>query len=339
MRFTVYGSGAMGGSLGAYLAHAGQEVLFIDKDADHVQAMNTHGLLIDGERGELLVQCRAIKPEELKETLDIVLLGVKSQHTAEAIKTLLPWLQKDSLVVSVQNGLNEEVISEMAGKDRTLGAFVNWGADYIGPGHISFGKAGCFYVGELDGNVTPRIRRLHKAFSVFLPVQITTNIWGYLWSKQVFSSMLFATALVDLPIYDVLEPVEVRTIMGALVREAMQVPEALGIRLEEYENEFFPRLFQQHKDDEAFSIAADHFRGRIKNKTGIWRDIAVRKRPTEVEGTIGATVRKGAALGLSLPLNRKLVELIHDLEQGRRTMAMQNFDALRDVMNQPLAAS
>jgi len=234
-------------------------------------------------------------------------------------------------VVSIQNGLNEETVADIIGPERTVGAFVNWGADYIGPGHIRFGKTGCFYIGELDGHISPRIKTLQQVFESFLPTEVTDNIMGYLWSKQVFSSLLFATAMVDLPIYEVLEPPEVRKIMGNLVREAMQVPKALGVRLEAYENEFFPDLFREHKDNAALDIVANHFRGRIKNKTGIWRDLVVRKRPTEVEGNIGATVRKGDALGVAMPLNRCLVQCIHDLEEGRRTMGFANFHAFQGI--------
>jgi 2-dehydropantoate 2-reductase len=330
MRFTVYGSGAMGGSLGAYLAKEGQDVVFVDKDPDHVRAINRDGLRIDGERGEFTVRAKAFRPEELEGEQEVVLLGVKSQHTEEALRQFSRLLRSDSLVVSIQNGLNEEKISREIGRQRTIGAFVNWGADYIGPGHIRFGKTGCFYIGQLDGAVTGRILGLQKVFSLFLPAQVTGNIWGYLWSKQVFSSVLFSTALTDLPIYDALEPPWVRAVLGELVREAMQVPAALGVRLEEYEGEFFPSLFQEHREDEALNIIANHFRGRIKNKTGVWRDIAVRKRPTEVEGTIGEMVRKGEALGLSLPLNRKLLEMIHELEQGRRRMSIDNFRAFTE---------
>jgi 2-dehydropantoate 2-reductase len=213
----------------------------------------------------------------------------------------------------------------MVGKERTIGALVNWGADYIAPGHILFGKDGHMYIGELDGTLSPRIKELQRVFSSFITVRITSNIFGYLWSKQILSTMLFATALADLPIYEVLEAPEARPLMGDLVREAMLVPAALGISLEEFKNEFSPSLFQQGRDDEALNLMGNQFRGVIKNKTGMWRDIAIRKRPTEVDGLIGEIVRKGESLGLSLPLNRCLIKLIHELEQGQRSMSLENF--------------
>ncbi len=269
MRITIYGAGAIGGSLGAHLVRAGEEVLFVDQNADHVQAINKQGLRIDGVRGEFIVQAKAVRPEELHEALEVVLLAVKSQHTEEAVRQFLPLLTPHSLVVSLQNGLNEETISALIGAERTIGAFINWSSDYIAPGHIRHGGEGSLYLGELDGSISARVERLQKTLSLFLPVHATSNIWGYLWSKQVYGSLLFATALADLPVYEVVTLPKVGSILAELVREAMQVPAALGITLEPFD-EFEPHLFQQHQDAEAMEKIAAHFRGQIKTKTGVW---------------------------------------------------------------------
>jgi 2-dehydropantoate 2-reductase len=329
MRITIYGAGAIGGSLGAYLVRAGEEVLFVDKSLEHVQAMNTHGLRIDGVRREFAVQAKAVVPEELAEDLEVVLLAVKSQHTEEAVRQFLPLLTPHSFVVSLQNGLNEETIAALIGKERTIGAFINWSSDYIAPGHIRHGGEGSLYLGELDGTISARVEMLQKTLSAFLPVQVTRNIWGYLWSKQVYGSLLFATALADLPVHAVVTLPGVGAVLAELIREAMQVPKALGISLEPFD-EFEPALFQQHRDVEVMKKIAAHFRGQIKTKTGVWRDIAVRKRQTEVNGIVAVTVHRGEAMGLSLPLNRRLVELIHELEEGKRVMDVQNFQALSE---------
>lgn len=327
MRLTIYGAGAIGGSLGAHLVRAGEDVLFVDKSPEHVREINGSGLRIDGVRGEFKVEGKAVLPEELREELEVVLLAVKSQDTEEAIRQFSPLLTQGSAVVSLQNGLNEEMIAKRIGQDRTIGAFVNWAADYVGPAHIRHGGEGSLYLGELDGIISARIERLQKILSAFLPVQVTRNIWGYLWSKQVYASLLFATALADLHVYEAVTAAEVRCVLADLVREAMQVPVALGIVLEPFD-EFDPILFQHNRDEEAMEKIATHFRGQIKTKTGIWRDIAVRKRRTEVDWIVAVTVSKGEEFGLSLPLNRRLVKLIHELEEGTRPLDIRNFQAL-----------
>jgi 2-dehydropantoate 2-reductase len=327
MRLTIYGTGAIGGSLGAYLVRAGEDVLFVDRNTEHVQAINTDGLRIEGIRGEFMVNGQAVVPEELDEELEVVLLAVKSQDTKTAVCQFLPLLTQDSAVVSLQNGLNEELISQLIGRKRTIGAYVNWPADYIGPGHIRLGGEGRLYLGELNGRISPRIERLQRALSAFLPVHLTNNIWGYLWSKQIYGSIQCATALTNLHIYEVVQIPEVRSVLGDLVREAIQVLKALGISLESL-NKFEPSLFQDSRDEEAVRRIADAVRVQSKTKTGIWRDIAVRKRKTEVDWIVGATVRKGEEIGLSLPLNRRLMEMIHELEEGKRSMDVANFKEL-----------
>ena len=99
---------------------------------------------------------------------------------------------------------------------------------------------------------------------------------------------------------------------------------ALGITLETFD-EFDPALYREHRDSEAMENVAGQYRHNIKNKTGVWRDLAVRKRKTEVDGIIGQTIRQGEALGLKLPLNHRLMELIHEVEDGTRVMDPANF--------------
>jgi 2-dehydropantoate 2-reductase len=273
------------------------------------------------------VPVTALRPDQLEEALEVVLLAVKSQHTEEAVRQMAPMLDDHCIVISLQNGLNEDIIASMIGAERTIGAFINWAADYIGPGHIRLGGRGSFYLGELDGRISERVRELQKPLSALFPVHLTDNIMGFLWSKQVDASVLFATALTDLTIPQVVETPEIQTVMGNLVREAMQVPAVLGITLEKFD-EFDPSLYVNRQDAEAMEKIAAQYRHNIKNKTGVWRDLAVRKRKTEVDGIIGQTVMQGEALGLSLPLNRRLIRLIHELEEGVWVMDIENFKDL-----------
>jgi len=327
MRFTIYGAGAIGGSLGAYMVRAGEDVLFVDKSEDHVNRMNKEGLKVDGFGGEVIAQVKAVSPGELRAPLEVVLLAVKSQDSEAAVRQLSPFLSGQSVVVSLQNGLNEYIISKLIGAERTLGAFVNWAADYIEPGHIKLGGRGSFYLGEVNGTLSERVKELSRPLSALFPVNVTNNIMGYLWSKQVDASVLFATALADMPIHEVVETPGMAPVMGALVREAMQVPAALGVRLEKFD-EFDPDLYRNFKDAEAMEKIAGQYRHNIKNKTGVWRDLAVRKRKTEVNGIIGETVRQGEKLGISLPRLKRLMEMIHEMEDGKRIMDFKNFNEL-----------
>jgi 2-dehydropantoate 2-reductase len=200
MSYVVVGAGAIGGTVGARLARAGHEVLFCDAAAEHVAAMNADGLTLEGPLEQFTVPARAVAPDELPDGLGAVLLAVKHQHTRAALQAIAPRLASDGFVVSLQNGINEPLIAEAVGPERTVGAFVNFGADYLAPGHIHYAGRGTFVVGEPDGRVSERVR----ALAADLEAEATDNVMGFLWAKEAYGAMLFATAVSDLSIADAL---------------------------------------------------------------------------------------------------------------------------------------
>src|SRR5919106_4696214 len=158
----IWGAGAIGGSIGAALAHAGDDVLFVDRAADHVAAINRSGIEITGPIHRYTVHAPARTPEQVEGRFQTVLLCVKAQDTEAAARALAPHLSADGMVVSAQNGLNERVIAGIVGEARTIGCFVNFGADYHGPGVVMYGGGGAGVVGELDGPRRERIEAVHR---------------------------------------------------------------------------------------------------------------------------------------------------------------------------------
>jgi 2-dehydropantoate 2-reductase len=328
----IWGAGAIGGSIGAALAHAGHEVLLVDRAADHVAAINRSGLEITGPIRQYTVRARACTPEQVEGTLATVLLCVKAQDTEAAARALAPRLAPDGVVVSAQNGLNERVIAGIVGPARTIGCFVNFGADYHGPGLVMYGGRGAVVVGELDGARTARIEAIHALFRTFdADAVLTDNIWGYLWSKLIYGALLFATALTDAPIADVLEAQRYRPMLAALGQEIAAVAAAEQVRLEPFDG-FDPAAFAAGAPAGAlarsFADMVAFNRRSAKTHSGIWRDLAVRKRRTEIDAQIGPSVAIGKEHGLTTPLSARLIALIHDIEDGRRAQAWGTLDAL-----------
>ncbi len=201
----IWGAGAIGGTLGAYLARAGGDVTLVDTAVDHVEAIRQDGLRVTGPIDEFTVRVPAFTPETLTGAWDEIILATKAHHTGVAVRALLPHLGTGGYVVSAQNGLNELEIAEAVGAGRTVGAFVNFGADYLEPGVVHHGGHGAVVVGELDGRITPRVTAIRDAWHHFSPRAIVTaNIWGYLWGKEAYGALLFATALTNESIADAL---------------------------------------------------------------------------------------------------------------------------------------
>jgi 2-dehydropantoate 2-reductase len=334
MTITIFGAGAIGGTTGAALARAGHDVLLVDSHAPHVDAINRDGLTIERDGRATTTPMRAVSPGDLPPGLDLVMLAVKSHHTVEALAVLAPRVAAGGTVVSLQNGLSEELIARAVGPARTVGCLVNWAADWVGPGRILHGGHGAFVLGELDGRLTPRVRELAALLSAVEETPVTDNIWGYKWAKLIYGALLFGTAVVDAHVYEVVErsPGVQRALVG-IVGEGLAVADKAGVRVEPFD-EFDPAWYRAAlAGDEgararAMSAIAAHYRAHTKTKTGIWRDLAVRKRKTEVDGQLGVLVRKGETFGIDMPLTRRLAELIRDLEEGRRRMDWANLDPL-----------
>ena len=165
MDITIIGAGAIGGTLGAHMARAGHGVLLCDADADHVAAINEHGLHIEGPVDEFTVEVAAVTPDELPRAGSTgAVVAVKSLHTASAAGVLADLLAPDGYVLTVQNGLTADTLSRCVGAERVVSSFVNFGADYLEPGRILQGNVAAFRVGELDGGeITPRVGVLAEA--------------------------------------------------------------------------------------------------------------------------------------------------------------------------------
>lgn len=331
-RITIVGAGAIGGTVGAYLAEAGYNVLLVDSDSDHVAAIRERGLRITGCRGDNVFQVKAAMPEEVEGQLQVVFLCVKGHHTASALDWIDPRLSSDGYVLSLQNGLNEVAIMERVGARRTVGTFVHFGADLLEPGVIQLGYEATIRVGELDGFTTPRLDALVSALSNAMPAEPTDNLWGYLWGKLVFGSLGFLVSCVDAPVAEVLDDELGRELARKVCREAYLVART-QVKKIELIGGFDPRAFApgegwEKRADTALKTLATEWRRAIKQHMGIWRDLRVRKRKTEVDEQVGQVVATGREFKIPTPVNEAVLDLMHEIESGDRGM---EWDNLREI--------
>lgn len=331
----IWGAGAIGGTIGAYWARAGIPVLLVDIVREHVEACRTTGLAIEGPVEEFTQVIPAVTPDELEGTYSRIVLAVKAPATEVALERLAKHLAPDGFVLSAQNGLNEIAISRRLGAGRTMGCFVNFGADWLGPGRIIRGNRAAVIVGEIDGKTRERTRAMHDLLRVFEPdTELTENIWGYLWGKLAYGAMLFATALNDDSIADNFADPARFIVFDRLAREVMQVAAARKVTPLGF-NGFDPMAFwpgaPEARSWDSVAELAVFNRGSAKTHSGIWRDLAVRKRKTEIDPQIGIIATLGREAGVDTPVIRTLVGLIHDVEEGRRRRSLATFEVLIDA--------
>ncbi len=328
----IWGAGAIGGTMGAYWARAGIDVMLVDVMPEHVAACRTTGLRIEGPIDAFTVTVPAATPNELEGQFRRIVLAVKAHQTTAAVTALQPHLATHGFVLSAQNGLNEIEISRHVGEHRTMGALVNFGADWLGPGRVLRGNRGAVVVGEIDGHPRRRTREMLELLQVFEPdAVLTDNIWGFLWGKLAYGAMLFATALNMDSIADNFADPERFPVWRTLGEEVMAVAVSRGVAPAAFDG-FDPASFAASaSEDDAHKSVADlaaFNRDSAKTHSGVWRDLAVRKRRTEVDAQIGSIAELAATAGIPTPVICRLVELVHDVEAGHRQQSLETFNEL-----------
>jgi 2-dehydropantoate 2-reductase len=330
-RILIWGAGAIGGTVGAFLKRAGNDVTFVDIEDDHVAAISdpARGLRISGPVETFRVVAPAFSPQTLRGTWDHIYLCVKAQHTESASRALDSHLAPGGYVLSLQNGLCEPIIGRVVGQERTIGAFINYGSDWLEPGEILFGNRGAFVLGELDGRITARLQSLHATIREgFEPAAIMTDdIQSYLWGKLGYAALLFAQALGQLGIADCLARPELLPLWRALAGEVHAVAASIGVAQRGF-NGFDPAAFTPDATEAQARQSVDAMvafnRPNAKTHSGVWRDLAIRKRRTEVDVQVLPVVQTGAAHGVDCPKCRRLTEMIHEIEGGKRPMTDDN---------------
>jgi 2-dehydropantoate 2-reductase len=337
--YLIVGAGAIGGTLAFYLARAGHHIIAVDVDVDHVAAIRGDGitLLRHGAR-ESAPLTIATPDEAVIAKASRVLLCVKGVGATErAADWIAPRLAPNGFVVSLQNGLQMQQIEERIGPHRTVGAFVDFFADILAPGVIADGGAGTLRVGEVDGTRSTRVEQTVADLQAWGPARATDNILGYLWSKLGFSAMLAATALADEPMAEVID--RHRDVMVALAREVFDVARAHGITLERFDA-FDPALLRGSSDAQDVGIdrLVAWLRQQPKTRSGVWRDIAIRHRPTEAVGRYMDVIRRAHASGVPAAHLERLVCILREVESGMRAMSHDNLGDVRQDNRSPRPA-
>jgi 2-dehydropantoate 2-reductase len=306
MQLTIIGAGAIGGTIGAHMVRAGHDVVLCDIDAEYVAAINENGLTIEGPVENFNVKVTAITPDQLPAQIEHIAVAVKSHHTANAAELIRGRLAPGGYVVTFQNGLTADVLAEAIGAENLLVSFVNFGADVMAPGRIMQGNIGCFRVGESSQSViTPRVQELVAALPY---AEATDNILGYLWGKEAYGAMLWTGAVSDLSIADSLEDPRYRQLMVAVATEVLaQAP----VKPEAFDG-FDPTDLEPSLDR-----LVTFNRKSAKSHSGIYRDLMVRKRKTEVDDLLH---------DLNGPLTNYVGALIQSIERGERTCEVANLD-------------
>jgi len=304
MRIAVLGGGgAMGGLFGGWLADAGNDVILIDVSTAAVEAINTHGLTIeekDGSRRQVRVEASgnpaAVGP------VDLIVNFVKCYHTDAAIRSALPMVGVNTAILSLQNGWgNAPRIADIVGRERVLVGLTYHSATLVAPGHVKHPGLGMTFMGELDGQVTPRLQHAVQAFKAAgFETTLSTNILNEVWKKLALNVCTLPTAaLLGLQAHQLVEHEGMMETMRALLGEVVAVAKAQGIQIDL---------------EERWEAITTLLRRAVGAKASMLQDVEARRR-TEIDVINGAIVRAGGEHGIPTPYNNTMVWLVRTLEE------------------------
>jgi 2-dehydropantoate 2-reductase len=301
-RILVVGGGAIGG-ITAALADA--DVVVLDANEAHAAKLNDPGLVInDGAP----VKVEAVTSvDQLDGEFDFALIAVKSPLHATVIPPLVERGEIEAFV-TLGNGLIQDNIEAMVGEGNLLACLVEWGGSNVGPGELIRDSEGGYVVGELDGMLTERARRLAKALKPIGTTRITDNVRGMIWTKlQVNSTFTGLSAVSGLRYGGVAE--QGPEAVYALWEEGVQVARAQGLELGE--------MHGVHAYEFGPEGLAQMMRHMANVRPSMLQDLDA-GRPTEVDVVNGGVASKGRELGIPTPHNDAVVELVHSMERGER---------------------
>jgi 2-dehydropantoate 2-reductase len=331
MRMIVIGTGPIGGIIGGRLARAGHDMTFVDVDKDHVAAIREKGLQVDVPDGPFNVKINVVFPDEVRGPFDIGFIAVRSNYTPEALATALPHLTDEGLLVSLQNGINPPLLEEKVGPDRTIGVAIRMGSFKPAPGHVRTATRGHLYLGHLHGRTTAQLEKLNALLDSVIPSEITDNILGVLWSKLTYTCLGYFGSLADASLATSCASDSERRVLTEFFAEVVAVGKAGGVRfipLAEYNpSDFHPdRPFAERLaavNAMAKSWKSDDRKGPLRQlQKGI---------KTEVDYTLAHVVREGEKARIPTALCRKVLEMIHELETGKRKLSAKNYAELVSI--------
>ena len=328
MRIIVIGVGPIGGIIGGRLARAGNDITFVDIDKEHVSAIREEGLQIDVPDGAFNVKIKVVFPNEIDGKYDIGMIAVRSNYTADALGTVMPRLTDDGLLVSMQNGINPPLLQDRVGADRTVGMAIRMGSRKVGPGHLHTANRGHLYIGHLHGRTTPQLDSLSGLLNTVMETEISDNILGVLWSKLTYTCLGYYGSLADASLATSCASGAERRALANFFGEVVAVGQAAGvrwIRLAEYNP---PDFHPANSLDKRLSAVNEFAKSwKLDDRKGPLRQIQ-KSIKTEVDFTLAYVVNEGKKHGIPTPLCEKVLNMVHDLESGKRQLDIQNYAAL-----------
>ncbi|MCL1865772.1 MAG: ketopantoate reductase family protein [Spirochaetes bacterium] len=321
MKIAVYGAGSIGTIMGAYITKAGQEIDLISIDEDHIAALKSTGAHVTGTV-DFTVKVKAMLPQEMKGKYDLIFLVTKQLDNAKVVQGLVPFLEDEGVICTLQNGLPELSVSEVIGTERTFGCAVAWGATQLKAGVCeltSEPSSLTFNLGTFGSDQKGKLKVIADVLSLMGPVEIENNFIGARWVKLLINSAFSGLSAVFGTTYGgVVDNKKSRLCAQRIIKECIDVAAAASIKIEPIQGKDVVKLLNYKgkiKQKISFMIIPLAIKKHRLLKASMLQDLEKGKR-CEIDAINGVVSAYGKKVNFPTPFNDKVVEIIKKIEDG-----------------------
>lgn len=326
----VIGAGAIGGITAALLRHNGYDVEIVCRQEEYARLISERGVQVSGTCGSFNVKIPAYSSvKDVKGPKDFILHSTKATDMIGPATEALAILKDDGYLVSMQNGICEDALAEITGKERIIGCVTGWGATMEERGKFIMTSTGDFIIGYPSKSVDDRLNDLSEILSSVVPVVVTDNIYGHLYSKLIVNACITSLgAICGLYLGKMLSVRKIRRIFIEIIREAVEVADKMKIPVEVFGGKLDFRSFT--KEGGMITDFRHHLIIRIigfkyrRLKSSSLQSLE-RGKATEVDYFNGYITLNARRYGVPAPVNETILRMIHEIETGARKITPDNF--------------
>ncbi|HYA94069.1 MAG TPA: 2-dehydropantoate 2-reductase [Thermodesulfobacteriota bacterium] len=302
MKTVMIGPGAMGSLFGGLLTRAGENLWLVGYKKEQVETICSVGLTLEGREGSQIIPMKATPDVTSVGKADLVIFFVKTYDTEKAVSDSLTLEKEDTIFLTLQNGLgNDEVICKKIDRKKVMLGVTGQGATLLQPGRVRHAGWGKTFIGELDHRITDRAKRIAQMFhKAGIETEASPNIHDQVWGKLLVNTGINAlTALTGFKNGQLLDYPETARLMEKLTLEATEVARKKGIHIEEDPIEKVRKAAAATRE----------------NRSSMGQDFDHRRK-TEIDAINGAVVREAQPLGIPVPFNQAVTDLVKAIEKS-----------------------
>ena len=324
MKTLIIGAGSIGTVIGALMAKNGGDVVMVDAFEANVKALNERGATITGNM-EVNAPVKAIMPDQMEGIYDFVILITKQVTNGQVLKQLLPHLDVNSTVCTLQNGVPEDYVASVIGAERTIGGAVGFGATWLEPGVTKLTSTKkvmenfAFDIGEISGEITPRILEVQKQLSLVGHTDVLDNLMGVRWAKVLMNATFSGmSAALGCTFGDVLNDPDAIRCVAHIADETIKVSRACGITMAPMQGKDFTLLELDSPEDIPDKISFYHevWDQHAQLKASMLQDLE-KHRKSEIDYINGYVCKKGREAGIPTPYNDMVVAIVKNSEANQ----------------------